>query len=225
MTGARPPKASPQGPRPASTPRSPRPPKARPRSGRLRVDRNLVLVGIGLVVLAVGGLIAFTARSSAGEHPSFAQLAVGTCLDLPLAAITPAPATPTPVPLEPGSSPTPGPSATPAPPEDQASAAILAGQATRVSCSGSHTHEVVGTTGIQVGDAYIGRAFLLDIAVPACSSSFRDYVGHDVDGSTLALTIVVPDQDAWDAKVRRAVCLASRADGTAATGSMKGSGT
>jgi hypothetical protein len=190
----------------------------------MRIDRNLVLVGIGLVVLAAGGLIAFTSRSTAGEHPSFAQLAVGSCLDLPLAAVTPAPATATPAAIEPGASPTAGPSATPAPAEDQASAAILAGEATRVSCSGTHSHEVVGTTGIEVGDAYLGRAFLLDIAVPACSSSFKDYVGHDVEGSKLALTIVVPDQDAWDAKVRRAVCLASFADGTAASGSMKGSG-
>jgi hypothetical protein len=175
-----------------------------------------VFVGIALLVLAAGGILALTSRSSADEHPSFAQLAVGYCLDLPEGAITPA----TPVPVEPGNTPTP----TPAPPVDQLSAAVLAGQATRVACSGTHSHEVVGTTGIQVGERYLGRAFLLDIAVPACTSSFKDYVGHDVDGSKLALTIVVPDQDAWDAKERRAVCLASFADGTAATGPMKGSG-
>jgi len=144
--------------------------------------------------------------------------------DLPLAAIPPAPPTGTPVPLEPGASPTPGPSATPAPAEDQASAAVLASQATRVSCSARHSHEVVGTTGIKIGDTYQGRAFLLAITAPACSSSFRDYVGHDVDGSKLAMTIVVPDQNAWDAKERRAVCLASFADGTAATGPLKASG-
>ena len=101
---------------------------------------------------------------------------------------------------------------------------LHAGQATRVSCSGTHTHEVVGTTGIQIGETYQGRAFLLSITRPACNSSFKEYVGHDVDGSKLAMTIVVPDQDAWDAKERRAVCLASFADGTAATGPMKGSG-
>lgn len=182
-----------------------------------------MLVGIALVVLAVGGIVAFTSRGSGDEHPTFGQLAVGACLDLPEVAITPAPPTGTPVPVAPGNTPTPGPSATAAP-VDQASAAVLAGQATRVSCSGRHSHEVVGTTGIEVGEKFLGRAFLLNIAVPACSSSFKDYVGHDVDGSKLALTIVVPDQDAWDAKQRRAVCLASFADGTAATGPMKGSG-
>src|SRR3954470_3136067 len=136
MTGARPPQRS---------------QKARPRSGRSRIDRNVVIVAVALVVLAVGGVLAFTSRSSAEDHPSFAQLAVGSCLDLPLAAITPEPATASPVALEPGASATPGPSPTPAPAEDQASAAVLAGQATRVSCSGRHSHEVVGTTGIEVG--------------------------------------------------------------------------
>jgi hypothetical protein len=221
---AQPSKGSPQDPKPIPTARPAKPQKPRPRSGRSRIDRNLVIVGLGLVVLAIGGLVAFTSRSSAGEHPSFAQLAVGYCLDLPEAAITPAPPTGTPVPVEPGNTPTPPPAATPAPPEDQVSAAVLAGQATRVSCSGGHTHEVVGTTGIKIGETYQGRAFLLSIARPACSSSFKEYVGHDVDGSKLAMTIVVPDQDAWDAKDRRAVCLASFADGTAATGPMKGSG-
>ena len=221
---AQPPKGTPPSPKPASTARSPRPQKARPRRGRQGIDRNLIIVGIGLAVLAVGGIVAFTSRSSADEHPSFAQLAVGSCLDLPEAAITPAPPTGTPAPVEPGNTPTPPPAATPATPVDQVSAAVLAGQATRVSCSGTHTHEVVGTTGIQIGETYQGRAFLLSITRPACSSSFREYVGHDVDGSRLAMTIVVPDQDAWDAKERRAVCLASFADGTAATGPMKGSG-
>jgi putative regulator of septum formation len=221
---AQPPKGSPQTRKPGSTARPARSPKARRRSGRSGIDRNVVIVGIALVALAIGGIVAFTTRGSADEHPSFAQLAVGYCLDLPEVAITPAAPTPTPVPVEPGNTPTPPPAATPAPPVDQVSAAVLAGQATRVSCSGTHSHEVVGTTGIQVGERYLGRAFLLDIAVPACSSSFKDYVGHDVDGSKLAMTIVVPDQDAWDAKERRAVCLASFADGTAATGPMKGSG-
>jgi len=221
---AQPPKGSPHATKPAPAARPPRPQKARSRSGRSPIDRNLVIIGIGLVVLAIGGLVAFTSRSSAGEHPSFGQLAVGYCLDLPDAAITPAPPTGTPVPVGPGDTPTPPPAATPAPPEDPVSAAILAGQATRVSCSGRHTHEVVGTTGIKIGETYQGRAFLLSIARPACSSSFQEYVGHDVDGSKLAMTIVVPDQDAWDAKERRAVCLASFADGTAATGPLKGSG-
>src|SRR5262245_12969886 len=169
-------KGSPQTPKPAPAARPPRPQKARPRPGRSRIDRNLVIVGIALVVLAIGGVVAFTSRSSADEHPSFAQLAVGYCLDLPEAAITPAPATATPVPVEPGASSTPGPSATPAPPEDPVSAAVLAGQATRVSCSGPHTHEVVGTTGIKIGETYQGRAFLQSITGPACSSSFAEYV-------------------------------------------------
>ena len=182
MTGARPPKRSQETPTPESPARSPRPRERRGRSARPRIDRNLVLVGIALVVLAVGGIVAFTSQATAQDHPSFAQLAVGHCLGLPLAAVTPAPPTGTPVPIEPGASPTQAPSPTPAPAEDLASAAILAGQATRVSCSGTHSHEVVGTTGIEIGDRYLGRAFLLHVAVPACSSSFQDYVGHDRRG-------------------------------------------
>ena len=220
MTGARPPKT----PTPASPPGPHDPGERRGRSARPRIDRNLVLVGTALVVLAVGGIVAFTSRASAQDHPSFAQLAVGQCLDLPLAAVTPAPPTGTPVPIEPGASPTRHPRPRLHPLRIMASAAILAGQATRVSCSGTHSHEVVGTTGIEIGDRYLGRAFLLHVAVPACSSSFQDYVGHAVDGSQLAMTIVVPDQAAWDAKERRAVCIASRADGSQATGPLKGSG-
>jgi hypothetical protein len=195
----------------------------RPGGGRSRGGSRW-LVGIALVVLAAGGVIAFFVLRPGTPRPTFASLAVGACLDLPVSAVTPAPATPTPVPVEPGASPTPGPSPSAGPPDDPATAAILAGEAVRVGCSERHTHEVVGTTGIKIGDAFQGRALLLQIAAPACSSSFADYVGHPVDGSQLALTIVVPDAASWAAGQRRAVCLASRADGTATTRSFKGSG-
>jgi putative regulator of septum formation len=193
------------------------------RTGPRRVDRSLLIGGVALVVVAVAAIAIVLSSRSGSSNPTFAQLAVGNCLDLPLTAITPAPPTPTPVPRPPGASPTPAPSQ-PQPSPDAVTTAVLAGQAGRVTCSGSHTHEVVGTTGIEVGEAYLGRAALLQISRPACTSSFRDYVGRDVAGSSLALTIVVPDEAAWTAKTRRAVCLASRADGTATTRTFKGSG-
>jgi hypothetical protein len=49
------------------------------------------------------------------------------------------------------------------------------------------------------------------------------YVGRPATGSTLALTVVVPTQEAWDAGRRAGVCLVSNADGTFMTGSARGS--
>jgi len=163
----------------------------------------LGLIGLLIVggVLVVGYLAGRNEVVPGGGVP-FADLKVGECLDIRVEGV---------------------------PPDKVASDeavrdATVLGDARRVPCNQPHSHEVAQTTGLDVGDDYRGDDALIRISGPACEAGFADYVGHDLQGSTLGLVIVVPDPVRWQANVRRAVCLIRRNDGQYATATLRHSG-
>ena len=94
-------------------------------------------------------------------------------------------------------------------------ATVLLGGAEPAPCDGSHGHEVASRTGYDrsFGDQYPGEPALLAAAQAPCEAAFLTHVGRPLEGSSLALTVVPPDERRWAEGVRDALCLVHRADG------------
>jgi len=109
---------------------------------------------------------------------------------------------------------------------DLVRAAVLLGGAEPAPCDGSHGHEVASRAGYDraFDDRYPGERPLLAAAQAPCEAAFLAHVGRPLAGSSLALTIVVPDERRWTDGVRDALCLVHRADGQFLQGPAQGSG-
>jgi len=105
-------------------------------------------------------------------------------------------------------------------------AAVLLGGAEPAPCDGSHGHEVASRTGYDraFDDRFPGERALLAAAEAPCEAAFLVHVGRPLAGSSLALTIVVPDERRWAEGFRDALCLVHRADGQFLRGPARGSG-
>ena len=98
--------------------------------------------------------------------------------------------------------------------------------AERAPCDGSHGHEVAAVFVLDgpVGAPFPGTAVLTQQQMPACEAAFGSFVGRPAEGSTLAITLAIPDEASWDAGRRSGACLVSNADGSFLSGRAGGSG-
>jgi hypothetical protein len=103
---------------------------------------------------------------------------------------------------------------------------IVRAGAERAPCDLSHGHEVAAAfflDDLATAD-YPGATALDSRQRPMCEAAFTAYVGRPSEGSTLELTVVVPDAAAWADGRRAGACLVSNADGTFMSGRAGGSG-
>ena len=104
---------------------------------------------------------------------------------------------------------------------------VMAGQGAAIApCTASHSHEVLAvfTDADSPGTAFPGDSVLQGRHVAECNAAFAGYVGHPVDMSAFALTIVAQQIDGGEGGRRAGACLVSDSAGQFLTASAKGAG-
>jgi hypothetical protein len=91
-----------------------------------------------------------------------------------------------------------------------------------VNCAGPHDNEVVGGSGVPLGDAFPGQDRLQTFAANICLPSFRSYVGIDLQASSLDMLPLLPTEDLWSRDERDLSCVVMTRDGSQLTGSVLG---
>lgn len=94
--------------------------------------------------------------------------------------------------------------------------ALFRSGAERAGCDASHSHEVAEAWVLDdpLVAPYPGQAALTGREQARCEAAFERHVGRASAGSTLALTVAVPPEGAWDEGARVGACLVSARDGT-----------
>lgn len=95
---------------------------------------------------------------------------------------------------------------------------------TEVSCDGPRQVEVSFAASFEEGP-YPGDQYLTDTAADTCTTAFENYVGATPEQSAYDLDWLVPTEAMWADGVRNGICLVVADDGSALTGTVKGSET
>ena len=95
---------------------------------------------------------------------------------------------------------------------------------TEVSCSGTRQVEVSFAALFEEGP-YPGDEYLADTAEDTCTTAFENYVGVSPEQSAYGVDWLLPTEDMWSSGVRKGICLVVADDGSALTGTVKGSET
>jgi Septum formation len=95
---------------------------------------------------------------------------------------------------------------------------------TEVPCSGPRQVEVSFSASFEDGP-FPGDAYLTDTAADTCVASFERYVGISPEQSAYDADWLLPTEDMWASGSRQGICLVVSDDGSALTGTVKGSDT
>lgn len=97
-----------------------------------------------------------------------------------------------------------------------------------VDCGAVHTHEVVEVLPyagpVARGGAYAGATPVQDWAEAACYDRFEPFVGAPWTRSELDIEVWWPSQESWGRGDRKVICTVFPEDGSAVTGSRRGTG-
>jgi Septum formation len=91
-----------------------------------------------------------------------------------------------------------------------------------VSCSGPRQVEVTFAAAFEEGP-FPGDEYLTNTAANTCSTAFEDYVGVSPDRSRYDADWLLPTEAMWAGGARQGICLVVAPDGSALTGTIKGS--
>ena len=94
---------------------------------------------------------------------------------------------------------------------------------TEVSCDGSRDAEVSFAAAFEADGPYPGDDYLTDTAADTCQTAFENYVRVSPEQSAYDVDWLVPTEDMWADGVRNGICLVVADDGSAITGTVKGS--
>lgn len=95
---------------------------------------------------------------------------------------------------------------------------------TEVSCSGPRQVEVSFAATFEPGP-WPGDDYLAETAADTCTSAFERYVGSTPDESDYGVEWLLPTEAMWADGSRQGICLVVSDDGSALTGTIKGSET
>jgi hypothetical protein len=95
---------------------------------------------------------------------------------------------------------------------------------TEVPCSGPRQVEVAFAASFESGP-WPGDDYLTDTAAETCTTAFERYVGIPPDDSEYGLEWLLPTERMWADGSRQGICLVVNDDGSALTGTVRGSGT
>lgn len=95
---------------------------------------------------------------------------------------------------------------------------------TEVSCSGPRQVEVSFAGSFDEGP-YPGDLYLTDVATETCLGAFERYVGVSPEQSAYDVDWLLPTEAMWVNGARQGICLIVTNDGSALTGTVKGSAT